>query len=237
MNHPELMAYLDAVCDAESAIQACSDAIAACEERIRRLPAASAPGNALHPAPARRRTIGWNWKMLGPSMTCLAMLVIPVGLLAWGLTAVGVFPDCAGAAHALWITLALVFVCVLLFSILAEKRAVNRKRSEAEEEAAAAMSMLTAAIKGYEAMRRSAQEKLCALYAMDILDLRFRNPAAVCRIREYLNTGACGGLDGPSGAYARYEQDVHIPQERQAEGTVSGEGLSSALRFWLESEL
>ncbi|MBQ3156687.1 MAG: hypothetical protein IJB81_07135 [Clostridia bacterium] len=54
-----------------------------------------------------------------------------------------------------------------------------------------------------------AQERLSHLYNQDIVYPSFRNLIAVSQICEYLKMGISDTLEGPTGAYAQYMNDVH----------------------------
>ncbi len=68
------------------------------------------------------------------------------------------------------------------------------------------MTSLYQAQQGY---LTQAQERLSHLYDQDIVYPSFRNLVAVSQICEYLKMGISDTLDGPTGAYAQYMNDVH----------------------------
>lgn len=55
---------------------------------------------------------------------------------------------------------------------------------------------------------RNAKASLAQLYCSDIFYPSFRNLIAAYQIREYLQMGICDTLEGPTGAYAQYMNDV-----------------------------
>lgn len=54
------------------------------------------------------------------------------------------------------------------------------------------------------------KQELQQLYSRDVLHVSFRNMVAVNQIREYLDMGVCDALEGPTGAYSQYLQDVRV---------------------------
>lgn len=235
MNKQQLIEYLDAVCDAESAVQACNDAIEDYEQQMKRMPPILCPQRPTYQTPTLHTEMTWNWETIRSSLTLSAILVIPVGLLL-GLLSVslGLIPNSAEAANNLWLpAIILSFIGVPIYFSWADKRDVNQKNSIEKEAALSAnqkaeayyqqqlsayqkqttlneatLSMLAIGIKKQENLRDNAQDQLTKLYSINVIYPSFQNLIAAYQIREYLKMGICDALEGPTGAYAQYMEDV-----------------------------
>lgn len=69
-------------------------------------------------------------------------------------------------------------------------------------------AQLDGAIDSNNNMKVILENELQQLYDRNIIHASFRNIVAVNQIREYLDMGVCEALEGPTGAYAQYLQDV-----------------------------
>lgn len=117
----------------------------------------------------------------------------------------------------------------LLSRVYNIKRANNAEKEATERSNRASDQQYEKALKAYEKFEQSyltiqssfdtqiaqqtllikeGKSKLEQLYDMSVLHINFRNLIAAYQIREYLQMGICDTLEGPTGAYAQYMNDV-----------------------------
>lgn len=219
MDKQALIAYLDAVCDAESAVQACEDAISGYE--------------------LQKQQIRQPFEPTKP--VCNTVQSENTGASGIGYVIGGVlgFFICA-ILHESFPSIPILILfpaCIFIAAIAAERLLgewFGTKRQRAGQ--AKANSAYSDALEQYESnmtvyqekmricitatriidntidkqnsLRSTAQSQLSTLYAMNILHPSCQNLIAAYQIREYLQMGICDTLDGPTGAYAQYMNDV-----------------------------
>lgn len=88
---------------------------------------------------------------------------------------------------------------------LALYKAQVKMRTEAKERAHA---QIREAIAVTTETRKRVEAQLAKLYDKDVIHKTFRKMIAVNQLYEYLEMGLCDGLQGPTGAYAQYLEDL-----------------------------
>ncbi len=220
MEKQQLIEYLDAVCDAESAVQACEDAIHTFQSEKGRMPALSLPSQ-----PVKERIDPSSFsndgsaKRIGITTAVVTFVIIGMSGLWSSLPGIAPLLIVAAAGIAAWY--------VSKNKILAEKqenaqRTINEQYKaayreyeertaahyKAVEAAHATTAMIDLAIQKQKNIQIQARTQLERLYAQEIIYPSFQNLIAVYQIREYLKMGICEVLDGPNGAYSQYMNDV-----------------------------
>lgn len=228
MNRNDLMKYLRSVCGAERGIEFCRDAIATIDGEL----------NGLHtPEPrqhsyqeykhsATNSSAKANQKVSSTgSGICMTLAgaffilcVVEMGGF-WGVVC-GFF-----GGFIIWaITAAVVAPVTAAVNYSNTKTEQKRQYEAGKEEYRISMERYHARLildqKVREKLNRRKQElslrqknlesKARALYDLGILYAPFRNPAAASQILAYLEMGIADGLEGSSGAYAQYMQDVRV---------------------------
>lgn len=251
MDKKKLIEYLDAVCDAESAVQACNDAISAYETLKGRMPTPQVPIAPVHEVATKKPGkasdywgyIGW---ILWLPLWCIYCLIFD---------ALGLTLDVGGSTpHGL----ALAIISSVLISRLLQKHMNERKTEsdyEREKQRIAlnnhqadrqynerltsyneskscydkAISIYDMHIRNQESLRQTAQKHLDTLYSYGIIYQTFHNLIAAYQIREYLQMGICEELEGPNGAYAMYMNDVRTARVCDSISDLK-KSLTSAIR-------
>ena len=72
----------------------------------------------------------------------------------------------------------------------------------------AAIAELDKSINAMKARKEHATEVLKQIYAKNMIHSNFHNMIAVTQIRDYLDMKICEQLEGPTGAYSQYLNDV-----------------------------
>lgn len=230
MDKKQLIEYLDAVCDAESAVQACNDAIGAYTNLKGGIPEPQAPSVPIHEVATKKPgKASDNWQYIGWilwfPLWCFYCLIFN----ALGLT----LPVGGSTPHGLVFAI----ITSILVSSWLQKRMDERKSAsnyELEKQRVArnnqladrqyderltiyneskgcydkAVSIYDMHIREQESLRQLAQKHLNTLYSYGVIYPTFHNLIAVYQIREYLQMGICEELEGPNGAYAMYMNDV-----------------------------
>lgn len=227
MNKQELIIYLDAVCDAESAVQACEDVISLHKSQQNALYCPIEPSKPIHTIPTKPNTKLSISEYLGSS----AILTIPVALLlGFILVNLHIIPDDATATGGLWLPAGIIVLVGIPLSLrIADHYDYRKNKSKSQKENElldsnyrsklavyqqlstihqAASASLSTRIQQQEALKSRALTQLQLLYDQNHLYPSFRNLIAAYQIREYLQMGICDTLEGPTGAYAQYMNDV-----------------------------
>ena len=227
MTKQELITYLDAVCDAESAMQACEEAISLHKSQQSTLHSPIEPSKPIHTFPSKSKTKLSIMEYLG----CSAILFIPVALLlAFILVSLHIIPNDAAATDGLWLPAGIiVLVGIPLVFRAADNRDYIKNKEKAQKENQlldsnyrsrlavyqqlraihqATSESLSTSIQQQEDLKNRAFAQLQLLYDQNHLYPSFRNLIAAYQIREYLQMGICDTLEGPTGAYAQYMNDV-----------------------------
>jgi len=220
MTKQQLIEYLDAVCDAECAVQACDNSIAQYQAYQRELYLPTQPQEPTHIVPSTHAT-KWDYCDYLSGIGILAF--ISALLLSFILgTSILTYEVLISSAIIASIALPLIIR-------FADNADTNKAKIEADEQnqeldnaynAAltiyqqnskihhSAMSILDSAISAQEKLRIEATNQLSQLYRKNYLHPTFQNLIAAYQIREYLQMGICDTLEGPTGAYAQYMNDV-----------------------------
>lgn len=231
MNKQELIAYLDVVCDAESAVQACEDAIALYKEQKCRLVRPGYPAEPMHCVAPREIEKGWDFERVCSAVYLAGCFCIPVFI---GIAFIMFLSDALdNPLIPLAVAAVISLVAAPIWMTIEERDRVNtayRKqlddvnRRNAEQDEffrkqlaiyqsqmpiyEESVSLLDTAIQRQTEKRDAIQSRLDTLYARDIIYSNCRNLIAAYQIREYLKMGICDGLEGPQGAYFMYMEDV-----------------------------
>lgn len=234
MNKQQLIEYLDAVCDAESAVQACNDAIEGYQNQRSSLHHPSTPQSPnLVSAEPTQTSFTWGIEDIG----CSAVLFLPIFYVTIGFLMLLGITD--GISHDSTTHGTIIFAIIAAFIGLPvimwviHQRELTSTQEEAEEKAKAwnntqkqqyhiasciydkqlilynaAIVSFDNAIASQKTVCQTVQKKLRKLYSQNILYPSFQNLIAAYQIREYLKMGICDTLEGPTGAYAQYMNDV-----------------------------
>ncbi|MBQ2952804.1 MAG: hypothetical protein IJE07_04545 [Clostridia bacterium] len=252
MDKQQLIEYLDAVCDAESAVQACEDAIAVLEGEKRRLPQPFCPAKPTHDAVTRRTEIQWNRERVSGVVGMAGYMYIPVYIAVFIVMA-----NTTGSTDLivpLFVAAAISLIASILWMNTSEKRKmdedyrarqneVSKQNAERDQEYAHAMTiyqnnmpiytssmaLIDGHIQKQMQLRDGMRILLDKLYAQDIIFNDFRNLVAVFQIRAYLQMGVCDGLEGTGGAYAMYLNDVRTARITDSIHDLKA-SLTSAIR-------
>ncbi len=227
MTKSELIAYLDAVCDAESAVQACEDAIKLHKSQQNALYLPIEPSKPIYTIPSKSKT-----KLsISEYLAFSAVLIIPVILLLrFLLVSLHIVPDDAVTTSSLLLPAGIItLVGIPLAFHAADNSDFQKEKANAQKENQlldseyssklvvyqqqsavhqAASASLRTSIQQQETLKSRALTQLNKLYTQNHLYLSFRNLIAAYQIREYLQMGICDTLEGPTGAYAQYMNDV-----------------------------
>lgn len=218
MDKSQLMEYLSAVCDAENALYACDEAIAQLQAKLQTIvipfgcpvePEKQAP----HARYVKEKEVkgGCAIKVVGAVISFLIVVTATHGALGPTL-------------------LAILIGALLPYYILksSAQRKTEEERNQAHERAMleykeqmavyersqkvtdAARKEIEDSIQTNKRTAERIKQELQQLYSRDILHVSFRNMVAVNQIREYLDMGVCDALEGPTGAYSQYLQDVRV---------------------------
>lgn len=231
MDKQQLIEYLNAVCDAESAVQACEDAIAVFEAEKRRLPQPGCPTKPTQEVATRGTEAPWNIERVFEAVCRAGCIFIPVFIVIFGISANTTGSSDLGAPFLVAVVVSL--IASIVWMNISEKSKVDkayrarqegaRERNASREKSYAheltiyqnkmpiytsSMALLDTRIQEQIRLRDSLRTLLGKLYAHNIIYPSFRNLIAVYQIREYLKMGVCDGLEGTNGAYAMYMNDV-----------------------------
>lgn len=286
MERQQLIKYLDAVCDAESAVQACEDIIRGINNEIDALVPPQKPYEPqLLPEPRRDfyrpkdvdmddfSLFGWlfGWGSALFMFTTF-LIAIPVGIVLEQI--LKSVPDSMVMTLVI-VSMAIAAVITLTIGLLIKKKTENKYLLQKQIAAMTAENEYNSAVRENEAENRKRvlkykqrmqiyndicsmiivarkqlqqqldeqlakrseiRSKLHTLYSYNVIYDNCRNLIAVFSIREYLKMGICSELEGPSGAYAQYMQDVRAQRicasidELRAAVVSSVSQLQSALR-------
>lgn len=235
MNKQELIAYLDAVCDAESAVYACSSAVRQLEQQLTTLTEPICPALSLQPLPTEPKAFrpesvsSWGscigkGILIGFVSSCaggaLGMISSPSGYL----TFIGVASAIASVALKV-VDYKLSFDDAKHNSMQAyqyELERIERTNASLQMKYKEQLNIYNQHIRMLSILTRelpdelhqlrvrldSATAKLQRLYSLGNIYPNFRNAVAVFTLREYLKMGICTELEGANGAYAQYMQDI-----------------------------
>ena len=229
MDKSQLMEYLSAVCDAENALYACNEAIEQLQTKLQTIvipfgcpvkPEKQAP----HARYVEKKEVKGG---------CVIMVVGAVV----SFFIVGTATQNGMAAIRFGIPIGAILPYGILR--LATKLKYEEERNQAYESAVSSadtaykramreykeqMAVYERSQKVAEATRKELEDaiqfnkqtadrieqELRQLYLKNVLHVSFRNMVAVNQIREYLDMGVCDALEGPTGAYSQYLQDVRV---------------------------
>ncbi len=228
MNKFELINYLKSVCAAERGIEFCRNAISTIDDEINGLQAFEPTQHTYqdYRNSARSASAKANEKV---SDTGSLIRIIVAGFFF--VLSIREIPGILGVLAGLflgfifWIVASIVITPVTTAVNYSNTRAVQQNLYEAgKEEYRIAMERYQARITLNQRIRdrltRRRQDLVIrqkrlecraqTLYDMGILYAPFRNPTAASQILSYLEMGISDGLEGNSGAYAQYMQDVRV---------------------------
>lgn len=235
MTKEQLIAYLDAVCDAESAIQSCTDNIALYTAKKRNIVVPNTPTRPMKATVIRQNSkplelaFFFSGTYITAAITCFFAFYLGFGALIYVLFNPANFEPTTLMLFSAILALIAPPIAITVVNNKDAERAYMNSTQQADKQYQAALvnyetnlvtynktcdlnnaatTIFDTAIQKQEAFRTEAQSRLNHLYEMNILYPSFRNLIAAYQIREYLQMGICETLDGPTGAYAQYMLDV-----------------------------
>lgn len=224
MTKEQLIAYLDAVCDAESAVQLCDETIILYSDKKQALAPAISPHEPTPISvikPSSRAFISCfpgGLMYLSPVLFFVFYVIITLS----GYDGLSIVP-------AFFLAICIGPLLVYFYLKFCEQSDYNKKEQEAFKQnkerqkhyasllaaydktkqlRMSTVALLDKAIQIKEDEKTELQKRLNQLYDMNILYPSFRTLIAAYQIREYLQMGICETLEGPTGAYAQYMLDV-----------------------------
>lgn len=223
MDKQALLAYLDAVCDAESAVQACEDAIVVYNAQRQALSYPTAPTEptksdaSIH---VKDTPMGWIPGIVIGIVISWNLFVNTSSLIIFFITFFIIFP--VSTVIIATIIAGTINHMIAKFKQSGEQEDLDSKYSTAYQEYQVNLgthqanvhivdrisASLSSSIQKQTTLRDTSKTKLQELYSMNILHPSCQNLIAAYQIREYLQMGICDTLDGPTGAYAQYMNDV-----------------------------